>query len=82
MDKKTRKSILVGQIVLFAFGICWLAVGMHSYMEYQKVALGAVPGVGAAPGAPTELLLIPGIVCIIPALLLLLVPKHKPNRAF
>ena len=81
MDKKTRKSILAAQIVLFAFGIYWLAFGMHSYVEYQRVAQGGVPGVGAAPGAPAELLLIPGIVCIIPALVLFVVLKHKPNRS-
>lgn len=81
MEKKSRKSILAAQIVLFAFGICWLAWGMHSYVEYQRVALGAVPGVGAAPGAPAELLLIPGIICVIPALLLFLVLKRKPNRS-
>ncbi len=80
MEKRTRKSVLVGQIVLLAFGTFWLALGTHSYLEYRRAALGGVPGVGAAPGAPAELLLVPGIVCIIPALLLFLVFRNKPKE--
>ena len=70
MTKKVRISILIGQIALITFGFILLAVA-QSVVEAQSRAMFWYEG--PAPG----MFSIPGIICLIVAILLFSVLRYE-----